>query len=306
MKLIKNYFKKTFCVAVLLSSAYGYASSSVNTKFAYALNANGSVHKIKGPKNLNGFSEPMVQWDECSNKTGKIKGQVTWDYSTARTSSKWPTKASMMVACSKRKVSANFMKFLNKNFSYCVALATLPAAQKEIVTTIYRAGKKTDTSGIDNSVKNAIYRVIRANGSSINSALKKISGISILHQGIIGDNNHSNTSYHSMAALRAIDVSHIKVKTASAVTLYQHNVATYAENLEILKKRSSKTPHQIAQHAFWQSFGACMSAKGAGVISKTLHHSKAGLRHAGHMHLSLPYQNRGKYKTKDVDHLPTM
>jgi len=267
-----------------------------------ATNADGAILRFKGETNLNGFSEWMVKWDECQSGKGLVNGQVTWDYNAMKADVSWPTTPSMMVACAPRAVSEVFVNFLNKHLSYCVALATVPKARQEVSATLLRVDDKSDASGVDNAIVAAVQRAERSQKSEIATAVSELASIQILHQGIIGDEHHTNHSYHAAEVLRAIDISHIRATTtAGVVKTYQHNVGTYAENLEIAGKADKKSTSQLVQQRFWQAFGACMTAKGAGVISKQLHHTGSGKRHAGHMHISLPFHNRGKYNTKDVD-----
>ncbi len=275
--------------------------------FTKALDEDGEVLRFKGEENLNGFSEWMVQWNECSSGVGKISGQVTWDYAAARTEVSWPTDSKLLVGCASRTMSEKLNIFFNDNFAYCAAFASTPAARQEISKSVSRVDDKSDCSGVDNIIVAAVGRAERELKSEIEASVRDVSRIEILHQGILADENHSSTSYHSKPTMRAIDISHIRLRTNGGfVKTYQHNVGTYAENLDIAKKSSLKTISQLVQQRFWRAFGACMTSKGGAVISKTLHHSGAGLRHAGHMHVSLPFKNKGNYNSKSVTPKPAV
>lgn len=304
--MLKSEWKKKMIGAMGLMLGLGAMQSTdvhATELFVKQRDSSGAVVRMSGPQNLNGFREPMVRWNECGDSSiGPGAGQVTWDYSQARAEAGWPVVPGLMVGCTDRRISETFLNFLNTNFARCVSMGTLPETQLEIATVLAGAGSKENADTIDNHVSSAVRRIEAVYEARLEEMEEDIKSIRILHQGIQGDSNHSSRSYHSAAVLRALDLSHVEVEYKfGSKTVYQHNVGTYAENAQISGRSSSLNQHQLSQQRFWQVFGACITAKGGAVISKVLHHTSSGRRHAGHVHVSLPYRNRGSYNSKDFD-----
>lgn len=271
--------------------------------FAKQRSSSGAIVRMSGPVNLNGFREPMVRWNECGDSSiGPGSGQVTWDYAQSRAQAGWPSVPGQMVRCTNRRVSETFLNFLNTNFARCVSMGALPETQLEIATVLASAGSKANSGTIDSRVSAAVRRIESVYEARLQEMEEDVKSIRILHQGIQGDSNHTSRSYHSAAVLRALDLSHVEIDYKFGTkTVYQHNVGTYAENAQIAGRTANLNQHQLSQQRFWQVFGACITAKGGAVITKVLHHTSSGRRHAGHVHVSLPYRNRGRYNSKDYD-----
>ena len=279
-------------------------------------NADGSIIRTYGNKNLNGIREPMVTWDECDSNAGLV-GQVTWDYDSKRPTASMPTKKSDLPPCTKRKMSEAFANFLNENMKYCIAAASMPSTQLHVTQALAAIKsahgsdyKKESGSGglvVDTKLKASIGAFLEKNADAVNKEVESIAQVKLLHQGIVGDSSHSNTSYHAASVMRAIDMSHLQVirkgkaedgTPTTSTQLWQHNVAAYAESATIAGRGDELTDQQTAQHAFWQAYGACLQHKGGALISYCVHHTGAGLKHLGHMHVSLPYKPKGRYNEK--------
>lgn len=250
-------------------------------------------------KNLNGVYENTVVWNECGGSKGSLRGNYTEQYEANSSSATW--SSSKVSGCGNRKISKAFAEFLSKNLGRCAAMGTLPEAHTEVSAALKKV-RKTDAGAVDNAISGAVKRVNTSHANKVNQIANNIASIEILHQGIQGDSNHKSTSYHSAAVLRAIDLSHIRIKYKDGTSkVYQHGVASFAENANRNNKFSSLNAEQQTQHKFWTTFGACLTEKDGGIISKSLHHTKIGLAHAGHVHISLPYANRGRYNSKHED-----
>jgi hypothetical protein len=293
------------------------AAPAVKPFMALETAADGSVVRTLGDKNLNGVRETFVNWDECSANAGLV-GQVTWDYSPTRQTAGMPTKKDDMVPCTKRKISEAFANFLNKNMKYCIAVAAMPATQLHVIQAMaalkktHGASYKTKSAEggglvVDEELKKSLGAFMTKNATAIDKEIESISQVKLLHQGIAGDENHHNTSYHAAGAMRAIDMSHLQVvrkvkndegKVITTTKLFQHNVSSYAESEEAAGRAEALTDEHTSQHAFWQAYGACLQQKGGAVISYCVHHTGAGLKHQGHMHVSLPYDPPGSYNSK--------
>jgi len=272
------------------------------TKFALVTDAAGRIITHETDPNLNDIKETLVKWDECGNSQSTLQGQVTWAYNDNMKTVEWPTDKDDLVPCTKRDVSKEFVEFLNDNFAKCVATGLQKDAQQEVNNSLYRLDSKSDPLEVDRIISTAIGRTNDKASKQISDILKNFKSIEILHQGIIADERHSSRSYHSAFTMRAIDISHIRVTTKDNTSfILQHNVASYAENLEMTKSTQTPTSEQTAQSRFWRTFGACMTAGEGGIISKNLHHTGSGFKHSGHMHISLPYRDIGNYFEKGVD-----
>lgn len=271
------------------------ASQGEDKETFAAQKSGGSTVRFKGGTNLNGFREPMVRWNECGDNDSILSGAYINDYSSEKSAASYPS-SSKLASCTDRKISEAFFNFLNKNFKRCVAISTLPAAQKEISNTIWNASSRTDVSGLDNKLNAAIGRIEDAHSSSIQNAENSIQSIKIFHNGVQGDSRHSNRSYHAATVLRAIDISYIVTKdTSGKQKVWQHNVGSYADRV------SSPNAEQAEQVAFWRTFSACMTEAGGATITKVLYSTGTSYNHKGHVHLSLPYRNRGSYYSRDYE-----
>jgi hypothetical protein len=293
------------------------AAPAVKPFMALETAADGSVVRTLGDKNLNGVRETFVNWDECASNA-ELVGQVTWDYSQTRESASMPTKKDDMVPCTKRRISEAFANFLNMNMKYCIAVAAMPSTQLHVIQAMaaikkaHGSGYKTKSAKdgrlvVDEEMKTSLGTFMAKNSAAIDKEVESISQVKLLHQGIAGDNNHGSKSYHSARAMRAIDMSHFQVvrnvkndegKVITTTKLFQHNVASYAEKEESAGRAEALTDEQTSQHAFWQAYGACIQQKGGAVISYCSQHTGAGLKHQGHMHVSLPYDPPGSYNSK--------
>lgn len=296
----------------------GVVSTNKKTFLGLAKNPDGTtVRNYAEDVNLNGHKESLVLWDEC-NGAGGLTAQVTWDYDPMRTEAALPKNAEDMVPCTKRPLSEAFANFLNDNMKYCIAAASLPSTQLAVTQSIdalkTKLGKtyKTAMSNegglvIDATLNTKLKAVFEKDKDLIAKEMASITDVKMLHQGIIGDERHTKRSYHSKLAMRAIDMSHLQVtrkykdsdgKEIETTDLFQHNVSTFAEAQTIAGREKSLSEEQIVQHGFWQAFGACIQSKGGSVISNCLHHTGAGFKHQGHMHVSLPYDPPGAYNDK--------
>lgn len=286
--------------------------------FTLKYNSDGEVIRELGPVNRNGKQEKMVKWNECGKSDGTgLSAQVTWDYEPKRKAAALPTNSDDMVNCTTRNISEAFVNFLEKNMKFCIAAASMPSVQSEVAKVIsslkethgsvYKTKMGPNGLLIDEKMSAKLSTVFTDKAEAIAKEVSSISGVKLLHQGIAGDDHHTSTSYHAKEAMRAIDMSHLQVtretkdadgSTVKTNKLYQHNVASFAEDKVIHGNASDLSDEQKSQHAFWQSYGACIQQKGGEVISNCIHHTSSGFKHQGHMHVSLPYDPRGAYNSK--------
>jgi|GEM_PF-2547198 len=296
------------------SSRSRAASSFISLKY----DSDGEVIRELGPENRNGKKEKMVKWNECGNSNGTgLSAQVTWDYEPKRKAPALPTDSDDMVNCTTRNISEEFVNFLEKNMKFCIAAASMPALQTEVEKVVasvkethgsdYKTKMGPNGLVIDEKLSAKLKTLFVEKADAITKEVDAISGVKLLHQGIAGDDNHTSTSYHAKEAMRAIDMSHLQVtretkdadgKIVKTKKLYQHNVSSFAEDKIIHGKASDLNDEQKSQHSFWQAYGACIQQKGGEVISNCIHHTTAGFKHQGHMHVSLPYDPRGAYNSK--------
>ncbi|MEO5667121.1 MAG: hypothetical protein ABIR96_03605 [Bdellovibrionota bacterium] len=294
----------------------GVKSSASKEFMALERDASGSLVRTMGEMNRNGVRETFVNWDEGASNAGLI-GQVTWDYSPFRPSAGMPTNPQDLVQPTKRRISEAFANFLNKNMKFCIAAASMPAMQLHVTKAMaaikkeYGSDYKTQSGShglvIDMEMKKSVGDFFSKNADAINKEVQNIAQVKLLHQGIAGDESHHDTSYHAADAMRAIDMSHLLVvkktknakgETVTSTKLWQHNVSSYAERAVDSGQGDSLSDEQMGQHAFWQAYGACLQQKGGAIISYDSQHTGAGMKHQGHMHVSLPYDPPGSYNEK--------
>jgi hypothetical protein len=117
--------------------------------------------------------------------------------------------------------------------------------------------------------------------------------ISIIHNGIAGDSNHSPKSLHSLN--RAIDISDIRfVDNKGRQHNYLYAFAAQANRLRDRDLLKNATKLTLSQEQFFNKLVDCWKSAGGAVVTCT------DPRHQGHLHLSVP-MGRAKQEGFEYD-----
>lgn len=213
-------------------------------------------------------TEAMVYWDECGGVEGSIKGNYFEDKRDVTSTAAWPSSNKISSCAKKRLISKAFATFMSNNLGRCIAMGIHPEAQKMIYSTLIQTVRKTDTGAVDRSITASAKSANNSYSAQIDQLANDILSIEVLHQGVIGDDAHSQYSNHNRSVLRAIDISNIRLKLRNGTSLvFEHGVASYVENFHMRSNVYALNEAQMNQYKFWITLNACLTEKGAGIIS---------------------------------------
>lgn len=209
-----------------------------------------------------GWSEPLVRWNETSGRIQGVYNEVSVSPATfartypdhgqwAKTGVPFPTG----ISSPNRGISANLANFLDRNMPDCL--------QRQF--------------GLDSA--------------------ESIQNIKIGHAGTKGDERHmaggGRTSYHNVS--RAIDINALEIQVAGEPKprVFMHAIASLAHYKTDMGIALS--PLEQSQLNFWNQFRTCMDSRGGGSIGCE------DASHQAHMHISLPSEkmiNEFNFKLK--------